>query len=82
MIRADPKKSKSEYLYTKSFLDTRFKSFSVLDQITGSGQIKYGDYYIFEWANPNTRFYPEFKQPLTKNDYQAAFKARNFIIND
>jgi hypothetical protein len=82
MIRVDPKKSKSEYLYTKSFLDTRIKPFSILDQVTGPGQIKYGDYYIFEWANPSTRFNPQSRQPLTKADYQTAFKARNIIIND
>lgn len=47
MIRTDPKASKSEYLYAKSFLDTRLKPFSVMDQVSGKGQIRYGDYYIF-----------------------------------
>ena len=63
-------------------MDGRSKPFSVLDQVTNKGQIRYGDYYIFEWANPLTRFYPQFNQPLTKNDYQVAFKTRNFIINE
>jgi hypothetical protein len=82
MIRTSPSSNKSEYTYTKSFLDIRIKPFSVLDQVTSTGQIKYGDYYIFEWSNPATKFYPQFNQPLTKQDYQTAFKSRNYILND
>lgn len=81
MIRTSPV-SKTEYDYTVAWMNTRLKPFSVLDQVSGPGQIKYGDYYIFEWANPLTRFYPQFKDPLKKEDYQAAFKSRNYIIND
>jgi hypothetical protein len=82
MIRTSPTSNKAEYSYTKSFLDTRIKPFSVLDQVSGPTQLKYGEYYIFEWSNPLTRFYPQFNQPLTPSDSQVAFKSRNFILND
>jgi hypothetical protein len=74
--------SKTEYNYAKTYLDNRIKPSSILDQVSGPGQIRYGNYNIFEWANPLTRFAPQFNQPLTANDYQVAFKSRNFIIND
>lgn len=63
-------------------MDTRIKPFSVLDQVNKLVQLKYGEYYIFEWANPMTKFYPQVNQPLKPGDYQLAFKTRNFILND
>lgn len=46
MIRTSTN-NKSEYNYAKTFLDNRIKPFSVLDQVSGTGQIRYGNYNIF-----------------------------------
>lgn len=54
-----------------------------MDRASGKGKIKFGNYYIFEWATPNARFYPQINVPtFTSKDYQAAFKSRNFILNE
>ncbi len=46
MIRTSAN-SKAEYNNAKSFLDNRIKPFSVLNQVSGTGQIRYGSYNIF-----------------------------------
>jgi len=43
-------------------------------------QITYGDYYIFEWSHPTAKFNNNIK--LSNDDYIAAFKTKDFIVND
>jgi len=80
MIR-NSNNNQAELLNTSQYLD-QIKDPSVLDQPSGDpGSISYADYYIYEWAVPLAKSNNDNSITLGPNDYQVAFKGKDFVIN-
>ena len=53
----------------------------MLDQPSGrQGNVRYADYFIFEWAIPIVRSRTR-RTTLLPKDYQAAFRGKDYVVN-